>query len=52
MKVTKEKLNQIIKEEIDDAIKEGFFDRLFGRGKKEPEAAPEDSCNEKRSRGD
>jgi len=39
MKITKERLNKVIKEEVEKALEEGFFDRLFGRGKKEPEAA-------------
>ena len=34
MKITKTKLKQLIKEEIEATIDEGFLDRMMGRGKK------------------
>ena len=41
MKITQKQLKQIIKEETDAALSEqSFFSRLFGRGKKKPEASP------------
>jgi len=41
MKITREQLKNIVQEELKSVVDEGFFSRLFGGGKKKPEAAAE-----------